>query len=110
MKAIKYLQLYFCFGLYSFALVFSKLASQQKDLKYTFIFFCLEFAVLGLYAIVWQQILKRFPLVVAMANKGIVVVFGLLWSVLLFDEYVTMWNVLGSGIIVAGIWMVSTDE
>lgn len=109
-KIIKYLQLYMCFIIYSFALVFSKIASMQMDVGYTVLFFGGEVVVLGLYAVIWQQVLKVFPLVVAMANKGITIIFGLLWSVLLFDEQVTLWNILGAGIIIAGIWMVSMDE
>ncbi len=109
-KMIKYFQLYICFLIYSFALVLSKLASQQTELGYIMLFLGLEFVALGLYAVIWQQILKRFPLVVAMANKGSTVIFSLLWAVVIFYESVTIPNIIGSLLIVFGISVVSWNE
>lgn len=57
----------------------------------------------------WQQVLKRFSLVTAMANKGVVVIINLIWSVLLFQEAITIYNIIGAAIIIGGIWMVSSD-
>lgn len=109
-KFIKYLQLYFCFFIYSFALVFSKMASRQTDLKYMLLYMFFEFVVLGIYAVIWQQLLKKFPLVVAMANKGSVVLFSLLWAVIIFHEEITLLNLIGSFLIVVGMGMVSWNE
>ena len=102
--------LYFNYVIYSLVSVLAKYASIQEDYVMVCAFASGEILLLGIYAVLWQQILKEFPLVVAMANKGVTVVFGLLWAVLLFDEQVTMWNVFGAGVIIAGMWMVSMDE
>ena len=69
----------------------------------------LEVVCLGVYAIIWQQVLKDFSLVTAMASKGVVVIINLIWSVLLFGETVTLYNIIGAVIIIFGIWMVSSD-
>ncbi len=107
---VNYGLLYFNFVIYSLVSVFAKYASMQERYIMVCVFASGEVLLLGIYAILWQQILKRFPLVVAIANKGVTVIFGLLWAALLFNEQVTMWNILGAGIIMAGIWVVSTDE
>ena len=101
--------LYFSFAVYSVAAVCSKLASIQTDMKMTILFIVGEIAVLALYAMLWQHVLKRFPLIVAMSSKGITVIFGLLWSVLLFREHITTYNVIGSAMVILGIGLVSTD-
>ena len=106
----KYGLLYFAFLIYSFASVFAKIASGQSTLMYTLLFIGIEVVFLGLYAVIWQQVLKRFPLVVAMSNKGIVVILGLIWSVLLFNEQITVNNIFGTLMIIIGIWMVSSDD
>lgn len=58
--------------------------------------------VLGIYAITWQQILKRIPLTDAYMFKGTSLVFVLLFSVLIFQEIVTVWNLVGLAIILVG--------
>ncbi len=65
---------------------------------------------MGIYALIWQQVLKRFPVGVAVSSKGIAVVIALVWSVLLFGEAITPNNIIGVILIVFGIWMVSKDE
>ncbi|MBP5655302.1 MAG: EamA family transporter [Clostridiales bacterium] len=105
----KYGLLYGAFIIYSLVAVCSKIASFQPDLFRTCLFLGLEVVCLGVYALVWQQVLKRFPLVTAMANKGSVVIFNLIWSVILFSEHVTIFNMVGAAIIIFGIWMVSSD-
>ena len=69
----------------------------------------MEILILGIYAIIWQQVLKRFELSFAMSNKGIAVLFSMIWSVLIFHEKITVNNVIGLVIIIAGIGLVSAD-
>lgn len=110
MQKIKhYLILYGAFLIYSLTTICAKLASQQDTMFKVLIFMGLEVMCLGIYAIIWQQVLKHFSLITAMASKGVVVIFNLIWSVLLFTETVTLYNVIGAAVIIIGIWMVSTD-
>lgn len=104
-----YILLYCAFLVYSLVAVFSKYASLQENWNRIFVFLFAEVLILGVYAILWQQILKRFSLVHAMASKGIVVILNLLWSVFIFEETVTICNVIGAGIVILGIWVVSRD-
>lgn len=108
-KLKAYLILYVAFVIYSFVSICAKYAALQSILPRGVVFLGFEVLFLGLYAILWQQVLKHFTLVHAMASKGAVVLLNLLWSVLLFSEKITVFNVLGAGIIIFGIWMVSTD-
>ena len=63
------------------------------------------------YAVIWQQILRRMPLTVAYSNKPVTLVWGIIWGSLIFKEEIS-WNmVLGAAIIFAGIYLVvSSDE
>lgn len=105
-----YILLYACFLIYSASTICAKLASRQDKPFDVMIFVGLEVCCLGIYAVVWQQVLKRFMLITAMSSKGIVVIFNLIWSVILFQETVTISNMIGAVIIIGGIWMVSADE
>ena len=44
----------------------------------------LEILILGIYAILWQQIIKRFDLSVAYANRSIALLWSMLWAVCCF--------------------------
>lgn len=102
--------LYFAFFTYSFVSVFAKVASGQDTVLKTLIYVGIEFCLLGIYALIWQQALKKFPLVVAISNKGITVIIALIWSVVFFNEHITVWNIIGAILIVMGIWLVSADD
>lgn len=105
----KYGLLYVAFIIYSGSTICAKYASQQDVIFKVFLFLGMEVLCLGIYAIIWQQVLKKFSLITAMASKGVVVIFNLMWSVLLFSETVTLYNIIGAAIIIIGIWVVSTD-
>jgi drug/metabolite transporter (DMT)-like permease len=60
-------------------------------------------AMLGTYAIVWQQILKRVDMTLAYMFKAMGIIYVLLYSVFLFGETITVWNIIGAAIIVTGI-------
>ena len=102
--------LYAAYIVYSISSVCSKLAAKQPDIRMLLVFMALEFVCLGIYALIYQQALKRFPLGVAMSNKGITMILALLWSSVIFHEQITLFNILGSAGIVLGIWLVSSDD
>ena len=60
-------------------------------------------SVMGLYAVLWQQVLKRIELSVAYMFKGTSIIFVVLLAYLLFGEQITWNNILGAVIIVVGI-------
>ena len=63
-----------------------------------------------MYAIGWQQIIKRMPLSTAFANQAITVVWGIFWGIVFFGETLTVGKVIGAGLIVAGIVVVALAE
>ncbi len=65
--------------------------------------------LLGVYAIWWQQLLKRIPLATAYMFKGTGIVFVLILSVLLFGETITWWNVIGASLIISGITLYAKE-
>lgn len=91
--------------------IFSKLAAAEPLLSYKFLLFY-GIVLLGLfvYAIVWQQLLKKIPLVTAYANKAITVVWGIVWGRLFFDEEITGRKVVGAVVIMVGIIVVIYAE
>lgn len=89
---------------FSLAPVCIKLAGQHPTLSWPFIlFYGTSIAILGVYAIGWQQIIKRMPLTAAYANKAVTVVWGMVWGALLFTERITIQKGIGAVIIIIGI-------
>ena len=82
----------------------TKFTSLQEflSLKY-FLGLAIVVAMLGIYAIIWQQILKRIELTTAYMFKGTSLIFVLLFSALIFNETITLWNIVGASLIVGGI-------
>lgn len=93
-------------AIYSTSTIFSKLASKQEFLSLKFcIYYALIIILLGLYAIGWQQIIKRLPLTTAFANKAVTVVWGIIWGFLFFREPITLGKIIGALMVVGGIIM-----
>jgi len=97
-------------AIYTLSGVAGKAASQSGFLSFGFLFFYgLEIAILGVYAILWQQIIKRFDLSVAYANRAIALLWSMLWAKLFFHETVSMQNILGVMIVICGTMLVNSD-
>lgn len=95
----------------SFFSISSKLAAQEPLLSSKFIiYYSVVLLNLGVYAIVWQQLIKRMPLVTAYANKAVGVIWGLVWAKIFFKENITVNRVIGVAIIIIGIVLVVTDQ
>lgn len=90
------------FLVYSSANIFMKLSSSGEGLSSLFYLGC-AFGVLGVYACLWQQILKFIPLTTAFMFKSITVLYGMFFAWFLFKEDITLNNMLGAILIVTGI-------
>ena len=64
-------------------------------------------AIIGIYAVLWQQILRRIPLSTAYMFKGTTLIFTMLIAALLFAEPITAMNIVGSLIIIVGITLLA---
>ncbi|MGN0334202.1 MAG: EamA family transporter [Lachnospiraceae bacterium] len=97
--------------MYSLESVCSKMAAQQELFSFKFfLFYGLVLFLLFFYALAWQRVLKYLPLTVAYANKGITIVWGVIWGAILFHETITLKTIIGGIIILAGIYMVVTNN
>ena len=65
---------------------------------------------LCVYAILWQQIIKRVDLSIAYANRSIALLWSMLWAVLFFHETVTLKNIIGVIFVITGTMIVNRDE
>ena len=102
-----YFLLHFLLLLTSLGGICSKLAGREKLLSPKFILlYAGLLLILFIYAIGWQQIIKRLPLTTAYSNKAVGLVWGVLWGTLLFHETVTPRMALGAVIVLAGVLMV----
>jgi len=109
--ALDYTFMHASFLLYSFVGTVSKTAANQGMFTpYFFMYALLVLFILAVYALMWQQVLKRFSLAKAYPNKGVVVIWNLLWAVVFFKEVITISNIIGSAVIIIGIALVSADE
>lgn len=106
-----FILLHLLIAFYSFSGVCSKLAAGESFLSFKF---CLFYAglilILGVYAIAWQQIIKRMSVMLAYANKAVGVIWAMFWGVLLFHEVLTPQKIIGSLIVMAGTILYTGGE
>ena len=90
--------------LYACVTLFTKYAAQHEFLSAAYCLgLCGAVGVLGLYAICWQQILKRIELSTAYMFKGTSLIFVMLLAFAIFGEAITTMNIIGACVIVLGI-------
>ena len=96
--------LHLLLAVYSLSDVCSKTAAGAPFMSFRFLFFygCV-LGLLGVYAIGWQQVIRRLPLTVAFANRAVTVVWGSVWGVLFFQEQVSPLRLVGAALIMAGV-------
>lgn len=107
-----YLLLYIGVFVYSLCSVMNKLAAAYSFLSLHFcLFYGLAIFILAIYAVLWQQILKRLPLNTAYANRSLNMILVMLWGALLFEETITANMLIGAVIILFGVnLVVKADE
>lgn len=99
------------FFIYSINSIIAKFASEQESFSFMFIMlYGLEVAVLGVYAVLWQQIIKKFELSVAYANKAVTLIWAMIWGALLFKEQITLPKVGGILLVIAGIIILNSTK
>ena len=105
------LMLQIVFFIYSINSVVAKLASAQESFGIKFILlYGLEAAILGVYAILWQQIIKKFELSIAYANKAVVLIWAMIWGALLFEELITLPKMAGILLVILGIIILNSGK
>ena len=90
--------------IYSLGGYFSKTAAQADFFGIKFVVcYAAVLLILGVYAIAWQQIIKRVPLTTAYANKAVTVVWGIIWGFFFGGEQITAGKLVGAAFIIVGI-------
>lgn len=101
----------FSFFIYSLSSLFSKMAMYDNPTTFHIIFFYgLSLMMLGIYAIIWQQVLKRMKLTVAFSNKGITIIWGLIFGTIFFREKISLGMIIGSAIVILGIIVMMKEK
>ena len=99
--------------LYAVVSVLGKIAGLHLALKETtaaLLFLGLEFGTLAVYAVLWQQTLKRMPLSFAYSNKAVCTLWSCLFGLLFFGESLTLGKALGIVVVLAGVWLVVSEH
>lgn len=98
-------------AIYTLSTVFAKFASGQEFLSFKFIlYYGIEIIILGLYALIWQQLIKKFDISVAYANKAMGLLWSIVWAVLIFNDTITVKNIIGVIIVILGTIIVNNEN
>lgn len=110
MKKFKpYIILHLILMLYSISGICSKTASGKEFLSFEFcLFYGLVLFIMAVYALLWQQVLKRIPLNIAYANRAVTLVWGMVWGAVVFKEQITVSNIIGAVVVLAGVLLMVT--
>ena len=101
--------------LFSLTSVFSKMASVQYNRHglgsiWLYVFLALMIGNCGIYAIAWQQVIKKFSLSTAYANKSVYLLWSQIWAVVIFHENLSVRNIIGILVVLTGVWVVQRYE
>ena len=97
--------------IYTLSGVFGKMAAGNPFLSLHFVmFYVFEIGVLGVYAILWQQMIKKFSLSIAYANRAMAILWSMIWAAVIFQERITVKNIIGVVIVIIGTMIVNSDE
>lgn len=110
-KTIKMILMQICIFLFALSNVSFKFASTYMASKGLFSIECIMsfvigIATLGIYALIWQQVLKYYDLNVANAIKTLYLLWGVVFSIFIFKEQYKLSNFLGLILIILGIIVV----
>ena len=98
-------------AIYTLSTVCAKFASGQEFMSFQFIlYYGIEMMILGVYAIIWQQLLKKFDVSIAYANKAMGLLWSIVWAILIFNDTITIKNVIGVLIVIIGTIIVNNED
>lgn len=97
--------------LYSLSTIFMKLAAGSVFLSLPFFaYFLVGVLLLFVYALLWQGILKKFPLFTAYSARALAILYSLLAGAIFFGEQIGIKALLASLLVMLGIVLVASDE
>lgn len=105
------LSLHLLLAVFSLSGIMSKLAARHAFMGPGFLlWYAGMVGVLAVYAVGWQQVIKRLPLTVAYANRAVTVIWGIVWGASLFGETISWQKVVGALVVLVGVVLYSTAD
>ena len=96
--------------IYTINSIIGKLSADEEFMSMRFIlFYVAEVGVLGIYALLWQQMIKRFDLSIAYANRAMALIWSAVWAVVIFHESLSIKNIIGILLVISGTVVVNTE-
>ena len=96
--------LLFAYLLYSCVSLLTRSAAEYAFLSPGYLaYVAAAVAVLAIYAVLWQQIIKRMPISDAYMFKGSTIIFVMILAHLIFGEAITLTNIIGAVLIIGGM-------
>lgn len=97
--------------LYSLGGIFTKEAGKHEFLSLEFMaYYAGVLLILGIYALGWQQVIKRIPLTTAFANKAVTIIWGIMWGILCYNEKISIGKLVGASIVIAGVILYTSAD
>ena len=96
---------------YTLSSVVAKFATGKELFSFSFfLFYGLEVFILGVYALLWQQMIKKFDLSVAYANRAMALLWSAVWAVILFGDRLGEKRLFGIFLVIVGTVIVNLDQ
>lgn len=96
---------------YTLSSVVAKFATGRELFSFSFfLFYGLEVFILGIYALLWQQMIKKFDLSVAYANRAMALLWSAVWAVILFGDRLGEKRLFGIFLVIVGTVIVNLDQ
>jgi len=97
--------------IYTLSSVVAKFATGKELFSFSFfLFYGIEAAILGIYAILWQQMIKKFDLSIAYANRAMALLWSAIWAVVIFHETLSVKQLVGILLVIVGTMIVNMDQ
>ncbi|MBR5596916.1 MAG: EamA family transporter [Lachnospiraceae bacterium] len=96
--------------IYTISGIMAKFASAGETIEKIILFFGLDLLFLGIYAILWQQMIKIFPLSVAYANRAMALLWSAVWARIIFGEHIGLKQMCGIILVIIGTVIINTDQ
>lgn len=94
--------------IYTINSIIAKFATSAEVFSFKFfLFYGAEVAVLGIYAICWQQMIKKFDLSIAYANRAMAILWTAVWALLIFRESISVKQAIGIVLVIIGTIVVN---
>lgn len=106
-----FLVLHIAVLIYSMSTLCGKLATGYQVLSPSFVFwFAAEIFLMGVYALIWQQVIKILDLSIAYPNKSLALVWTLIFSVVFLEEQVTPGKIIGILLVLVGAILMNMEQ